>query len=103
MSSQPKPSAATLSLADKVRAVAIEGMTYAQNPYDKQRYESLLEIATGPFADALELDFKKLLNEFRKEVGSITPKLGTDAAVMNDKGQLLILRREDGEGWCLPC
>ncbi len=103
MPTHPKPSPTTLSLADQVRAIALEGLSFTENPYDKERYEKLLEMATVPVAVAVELDYKTLLESFRREVGCITPKLGADIAVVNDKGQLLILLRSDGEGWCMPC
>jgi len=40
---------------------------------------------------------------FDAELGSITPKLGADAAIFNEKGQILLMERTDGSGWCLPC
>lgn len=100
---QVKKSPALLSLADQVRGIALEGLKYAKDPYDKARYESLLKIAAAEFSEALDLDIERLQEDFRKELGCITPKLGTDAAVLNDKGQLLILNRSDKTGWCLPC
>lgn len=93
----------TLSLSDHIRAVAQEGLKYAKDPYDKARYERLLEISAANFADVLDLDFENLLEDFRREIGSITPKLGADAAVFNDKGEMLVLKRSDDKKWCLPC
>ncbi len=103
MTSQTKPSPAVLSIADQVRGIALEGLKYAKDPYDKARYEGLLEIAATQFSSALDLDVKTLKEDFKKELGCVTPKLGTDAAVLNDKGQLLVLNRSDKTGWCLPC
>ena len=43
-----------LSMADQVRGIALEGLKYAKDPYDKARYERLLEIAATQFAKAVE-------------------------------------------------
>jgi ADP-ribose pyrophosphatase YjhB (NUDIX family) len=37
------------------------------------------------------------------EVGYITPKVGSDAAIFNEQGEILLMERSDGTGWCLPC
>lgn len=93
----------TLSLSDQVRAIALEGLKYAKDPYDRARYEKLLEVATVNFSGALSLDFENLLDSFQREIGSVTSKLGADAAVINNNGQVLILKRSDDQSWCLPC
>lgn len=103
MTSQAKPSPAVLSMADQVRGIALEGLKYAKDPYDRARYEGLLEIAATQFSCAVDLDVETLKEDFKRELGCVTPKLGTDAAVLNDKGQLLVLHRSDKTGWCLPC
>lgn len=92
-----------ISLGDQVRAIALEGLKFTKDPYDKDRYEHLLQLATSPFSKALDLDFDRLSQQFRQELGCATPKLGTDVAVINELEQLLILERSDGTGWCLPC
>lgn len=103
MKQQNKPHPACLSLADQVRAIALEGLKFAKDPYDKNRYEKLLHIATTEFSTALDLDFPNLLENFKRELGCMTPKLGVDVAVLNNKEQLLVLNRSDKTGWCLPC
>jgi ADP-ribose pyrophosphatase YjhB (NUDIX family) len=37
------------------------------------------------------------------ELGYITPKVGADGAVFNENGEILLMERADGSGWCLPC
>jgi hypothetical protein len=37
------------------------------------------------------------------EVGYITPKIGADTAIFNERGELLLMERVDGTRWCLPC
>jgi len=40
---------------------------------------------------------------FIAEFGYITPKVGTNAAIFNDTGEILLMERSDGSGWCMPC
>jgi ADP-ribose pyrophosphatase YjhB (NUDIX family) len=42
-------------------------------------------------------------DRFRQEFGTITPKIGADAAIFNKNGEILLMERADGTGWCLPC
>lgn len=90
-------------LADKVRAVALEGLKYAKDPYDIARYETLLDYSVQEFSNVLDLNFDRLKEDFKKELGCVTPKLGVDGLVYNAQKEILIVERVDGTGWCLPC
>lgn len=103
MTLKAKPDAAVLSLSDQIRAVALEGLKFSKDPYDRARYELLLDLATQEFAAAVDIDTETMKEQFRRELGSVTPKLGADAAVINTRGQLLAVNRADKTGWCLPC
>lgn len=94
---------ATLSLADRVRALALEGLHYARDPYDRARYQTLLQAAVDAVAVALTVDSTQLRDQFLRELGCITPKIGVDGAVFDRRKRLLVLQRADGTGWCLPC
>lgn len=88
-------------LLDTLRAMAQEGLSYSQNEYDKARYEKLLALATTEYETALGIPREEAKALFLREQGSITPKLGVDSAVVNDKGQILVLKRSDGS-WGMP-
>lgn len=62
-----------------------------------------MEIAARTYDELLELPGDDLKARFRAEMGYITPKIGTDAAIFNEKGEILLMERVDGSGWCLPC
>ena len=38
---------------------------------------------------------------FLSETGYITPKVGADAAIFNESGEILLMERSDGSGWWL--
>ncbi len=92
-----------VALLEELQAIARNGLTYAQNVYDRERYERLLELSTQRYATLLDLPSGAVKAKFRQELGYITPKLGGEAAIFNDRGELLLMERSDGSGWCLPC
>jgi 8-oxo-dGTP pyrophosphatase MutT (NUDIX family) len=88
---------------DKMRGIAVEGLNYANNGYDRERYTQLLEIVTSMYGAYLQAPEETLLARFRKELGSCTPKIGVNVVVHTTTGRLLALRRSDDQSWCLPC
>jgi ADP-ribose pyrophosphatase YjhB (NUDIX family) len=83
--------------------IARNGLTYAQNPYDRERYEKLLALATQSYGGLLEQPADVIKSMFTAELGHITPKVGADAAIFNEKGEILLMERADSGDWCLPC
>jgi ADP-ribose pyrophosphatase YjhB (NUDIX family) len=98
-----KPERDFLSLLDELQALARTGLHFANNEYDRVRYERLLTLATQSYAGWLDLSAAAIQARFAEEVGCITPKVGADAAIFNAQGEILLMERADGSGWCLPC
>ncbi|MBI3959574.1 MAG: NUDIX hydrolase N-terminal domain-containing protein [Chloroflexi bacterium] len=92
-----------LPLLDELRTIARNGLTYAQNEYDRQRYERLLELTSQHYADYLDLPSGLVKERLQAETGYITPKVGADAAIFDDTGRILLMQRTDDRRWCLPC
>lgn len=93
----------TLTLLEEVRTVARNGLNYAQNVYDRERYERLLALSVQSYSELLDRPSPELQTKLCRELGHITPKLGGDAAIFNEQGHILLIDRVDGSGWCLPC
>ena len=91
------------SLLDSIQTIARNGLRYPTSEFDKERYECLLELATKTYSELLSVPEEFILARFRDEIGHITPKVGTDAAIFNESGEILLMERSDGSGWCLPC
>lgn len=91
-----------LELLDELRAIAQLGITYATNDYDRTRYQRLLELAAGQYAEITGLDAPHILERFRQDIGYITPKLGVAAIILNDQNHILLVRRSDNGTWGLP-
>ncbi|HEY1011693.1 MAG TPA: NUDIX hydrolase N-terminal domain-containing protein [Herpetosiphonaceae bacterium] len=90
-------------LLEELRVHAANGLHYANNHYDRERYGRLLELASGAYADLLELPAAEVRRRFGAELGTVTPKVGANAAIFDGEGRILLVRRADNERWCLPC
>jgi len=93
----------TLELLDEIRSIARNGLHYATNPYDRERYERLMQLASESYGELTGLPAGQLTERFMSELGHITPKVGADAAIFNAQEEILLMDRVDGSGWCLPC
>lgn len=91
------------ALLEEVQTIARNGLNYTQNVYDRERYERLLELSCNHYAELLEVPSAEVKEKLSRELGHITPKLGGDAAIFNGEGEILLMERVDGSGWCIPC
>lgn len=91
------------SLLDTLQTIARNGLHYATNEFDRERYEHLMKLATQAYSELLDVPDENIRKRFLNEIGYITPKVGTDAAIFNERGEILLMERADGSGWCLPC
>ncbi len=90
-----------LSLLDQLRAIATGGLTFTKNEYDIERYRKLMDIVAKKYSDIFKIPPEEIIEKFKKETGSITPKVGVDVAILNEDNEVLVLKRSDDENWCL--
>lgn len=91
------------SLLDDIQTIARNGLQYASSAFDLERYERLMRLTTRSYGELLEIPDEMIRTRFLNEIGYITPKVGADAAIFNKSGEILLMERSDGSGWCLPC
>lgn len=91
------------SLLDEIQTIARNGLSYTSGAYDRERYERLMGLTTQTYEELLDIPREKVRERFLNELGYITPKVGADAAIFNASGEILLMERSDGSGWCLPC
>ncbi len=91
------------ALLEEIQTIACNGLAYCQNVYDRERYERLLELSCGHYAELLAIPSAEVREKLSRELGHITPKLGGDAAIFNEAGDVLLMDRADGRGWGIPC
>jgi len=90
-----------LAWVQRLQTISQAGLTYARDPFDRQRYEQLqglaAEIAASIAADPLET----FLEVIRAEKGYATPKVDV-RAVVEQGGKLLFMRESQDGRWALP-
>lgn len=82
-------------------ALAKTGLHYAQNHFDEERYQQLLDIAADMLADAAAANASQVKLILAADDGYITPKVDVRGAVFRDGKVLLVREAVDGR-WTLP-
>ncbi|MBI4789546.1 MAG: NUDIX hydrolase N-terminal domain-containing protein [Chloroflexi bacterium] len=96
----------------QLRGIAQTGLAFGSNPFDRERYEALVKLASemaGAVNSTVSLD-PELANAFAARwhadvvkgvPGYVTPKVGVGAVVFNDRDEILLIKRPEG-GWLFP-
>jgi ADP-ribose pyrophosphatase YjhB (NUDIX family) len=87
--------------AKKLQAIAQTGLTYANSPYDVERYEAVRHIAAEMAADRSGVELPRVLDLFSSDTGYATPKVDVRAVIFHHGSILLVRERSDGR-WTLP-
>jgi len=90
-----------LNWAQQLQAIAQNGFTYCENPYDLERYRQVRQIAAEMMAAHADVEPSFVSRLFAKEEGYATPKVDVRGAVFQGDKILLVKEREDG-CWTLP-
>jgi ADP-ribose pyrophosphatase YjhB (NUDIX family) len=91
----------TLERAKRLRAIAKTGLTYAGDPYDRERYDEIQAIAHAMLADAIDEPLEAIVGVFAAEKGYPTPTVDVRAGVFRGDEILLVQETSDGR-WALP-
>ena len=90
-----------LRWAQKVQSIAQTGLTYAEDPYDRERYEQLRELALEMASEGLAQDREAIRVAFAADTGYPTPKIDVRAVVFRGD-ELLLVRERRSQGWTFP-
>jgi ADP-ribose pyrophosphatase YjhB (NUDIX family) len=90
-----------LVIGRELRAIAQIGLTFSEDPFDRQRFERIRELAAALIADGSGVDQAKVLDLFRQDAGYATPKVDVRGAAFRD-GRVLMVREVSDGGWTLP-
>lgn len=91
-----------LPLLERIRSIAQLGLTYSKDPYDRDRYEQLLELACAQYESLSGIPSEDISDRFRRDLGHVTSKVGVNAAIFSEDGRLFLTRRVDDRCWELP-
>lgn len=87
--------------AQKLQALAQNGLTYCENDFDRERYRQILDIASEIIAEHTNHTPQHIMDYFTKEDGYMTPKVDVRGVIMQDGKTLLVREAVDGK-WTLP-
>ncbi|MCU0567604.1 MAG: NUDIX hydrolase [Oculatellaceae cyanobacterium Prado106] len=90
-----------LHWAQRLQAIAQNGLTYSENPFDLDRFRQIRAIAIEMLTEGTNVEPGYLLNLFQQEEGYATPKVEVRGAVFWQDRILMVKEREDG-CWTLP-
>jgi len=90
-----------LAWARQVRAIAHNGLLFTKDPFDRERYTKLQELADSLISAELEIPLGKARTFWDKEEGYVTPKVDVRGAIFDGNKVLLVRERSDGK-WTLP-
>ncbi|MDI7275983.1 MAG: NUDIX hydrolase [Anaerolineae bacterium] len=90
-----------LAWARRLQALAQSGLAYTENPFDRERYEAVRQVAAELVAGCARADPGLVAELFDGEAGYATPKVDVRGVVFRDDTILLVKERADGR-WTLP-
>ncbi|MHB1295761.1 MAG: NUDIX hydrolase [Anaerolineae bacterium] len=90
-----------LDWAIRLQAIAQNGLTYAENPFDRERYEAVRRLAAEVMAAGAGTTIEPVLDLFARETGYATPKVDVRGVVFREGRVLLVQEHSDGR-WTLP-
>jgi ADP-ribose pyrophosphatase YjhB (NUDIX family) len=90
-----------LRWAQRVQAIAQTGLTYASDPYDRERYEELRLLALEMTASGVGVPFEDVRVALGASLGYPTPKVDVRAVVFRGDEVLLVREARTG-GWTFP-
>lgn len=88
--------------ARELQAIAQTGLSFARDPYDRDRYRRIRLIVAEIIAQHTGLDGQHIDLIFGAQSGYATPKLDVRGAVFHARQLLLVREKADSDRWTLP-
>jgi ADP-ribose pyrophosphatase YjhB (NUDIX family) len=86
----------------RLSALAQDGLTYAANEYDLDRYRQLGRLAAEPLSVLSGRPTDELAVELGRDSGYATPKIDVRGAIFDDHERVLLMREKADGRWSLP-
>lgn len=93
-----------LAVLDELRSIAQNGLRYAYDPYDEERYDRILRLVTRCYGETFDVDSEAICERFREELKQthVTPGVGAQAGIFDSANRILLQQRADTGTWGLP-
>ena len=89
-------------LLDELRLLAGNGLRYADDPWEEERWERVQELACEYTGESVDLPTEEVRKRFAAEVGHVTTKVGAEVATFDDDGDVLLVRKTTDGTWAMP-
>lgn len=89
-------------LAQRIRALSQNGLTYSLSEYDTERYNELIHISNEIVALSAGLDTESIGMCYHPRKEYITPKVDIRAVVFNTRNEILLVKEKMDGLWSLP-
>ena len=90
-------------IADELRGIATLGRRHATHVYEAERADQVMRLAARLAALADETPIETIVSSFDVDGWSrVSPAIGAEALVFNERDEILLLRRRDDGHWCRP-
>ena len=90
-----------LNWAREIQAISQTGLHFAENEYQRERFQRLSEISAEIIGTYTNLNAEYLLKIFDNQIGYATPRIDVRGAAFQHGNLLLVRERVDG-GWTMP-
>ncbi len=88
--------------ADRLRDMSAQGLVYSPRIYDQANYQAIQPMAMEMLAFATAKPLAEI-EPLRATIFSHhTPRCVGDAAIIDDSGKILLIRRADNQKWAMP-
>jgi len=91
-----------LNLIKRIKAISETGLAYAEDPYDKERYEELQKISLELMSNLGSTTVEALQDFFIPQKDYPTPKVDVRGLVLNGKDEILMARESVDGKWAIP-
>lgn len=86
----------------RIKALAETGLVYAEDEYNRERYEELKQIALELMASVANQPLSVLENFYMPVTDYPTPKVDVRGLVLNEKNQVLMAKESIDGKWTIP-
>ncbi|HZR44367.1 MAG TPA: NUDIX hydrolase N-terminal domain-containing protein [Ktedonobacteraceae bacterium] len=88
--------------ADILRDCSVVGLHFAQNVYERDRYQKIQNVAMEMIAEASGRELEEIRPLLVKVFSCPAPFPAADGAVIDEQGRMLLIRRADNGLWAMP-
>jgi ADP-ribose pyrophosphatase YjhB (NUDIX family) len=88
--------------AKQLQSIAQAGIEFTNDPYDRERYETIRTLSIEIMHEYTQIDKKRLVDLFANESGYQTPKVDARAAIFNADNEILMVKEKIDKRWSLP-